>query len=76
MSDITKYESFKNKLLLLDKDVAELYNVESKKLRQQIKRNIEKFPGDYAYQVSDDELSVMGSQNVTPSKQYYGGHNP
>lgn len=83
MSDITKYESFKNKLLLLqdtwvllDKDVAELYDVEPKKLRQQVKRNIEKFPRDYAYQVSDDELRIMGSQNVTPSKQHYGGHNP
>ena len=56
-----------NQLVLLDKDVAFLYEIEPKKLRQQIKRNIEKFPKDYAYQVSDEELELMGSQNVTPS---------
>ena len=65
-----------NQLVLLDKDVAFLYEIEPKKLRQQIKRNIEKFPKDYAYQVSDEELELMGSQNVTPSKQYFGGTNP
>lgn len=83
MSDIIKYESLEDKLIvlgsrlvLLDKDVAELYDIEPKKLRQQIKRNINRFPKEYAYQVSDKELEAMVSQNVTPSKQHYGGHNP
>ncbi len=41
-----------------------------------MKRNLDKFPSDYAYQVSDEELELMVSQNVTPSKKQYGGTNP
>ncbi len=63
-------------LVLLDKDVAELYEIKPKRLREQLKRNIEKFPKDYAYQVSDKELQFMVSQNATPSKQQLGGTNP
>jgi len=56
--------------------VAELYTIEPKKLRQQLKRNLDKFPQDYAFQISDEELELMVSQNVTPSKKQYGGTNP
>ena len=80
---IVKFETLEKKLVklrgtlvLIDKDVANLYEIEPKKLRQQIKRNIDKFPKDYAYQVTDEELGIMGSQNVTPSKQQFGGTNP
>ena len=83
MSDIIKFETLESKLIglndtlvLLDKDVAELYEIEPKRLREQLKRNIEKFPKDYAYQVSDKELQRMVSQNATPSKQQLGGTNP
>jgi hypothetical protein len=81
--EIIKFEKLESKLLqienryvLLDKDVAELYEIEPKKLRQQLKRNLEKFPKDYAYQVTDEMLELMVSQNVTPSKQSYGGALP
>jgi hypothetical protein len=80
---VTKFKTLENRLItlgsslvLLDKDVASLYEIEPKKLRQQIKRNLEKFPKDYAYQISDEELDFMVSQNVTPSKKQYGGSNP
>ena len=73
--DITKFETLEKKLILLnntlvllDKDVAQLYEIEPKRLREQLKRNIEKFPKDYAYQVSDKELQIMVSHNATPSK--------
>ncbi len=65
-----------NHLVLLDKDVAQLYDIEPKKLRQQLKRNIEKFPKNYAYQLTDEDMNIMVSQNVTPSKQRFGGTNP
>ena len=78
-----KFETLEKKLIkledeyvLLDKDVAELYDIEPKKLRQQLKRNLDKFPKDYAYQVSDDMFDLMVSQNVTPSKQSFGGALP
>lgn len=80
---IIKFETIENKLIkynndwvLLDKDVAILYEIEPKKLRQQVKRNIEKFPSDYASQLSETDLDIMVSQNVTPSKQHFGGSLP
>ena len=83
MTDIIKFETLENKLLeingelvLLDKDVANLYKIEPKKLRQQLKRNIDKFPKDYAYQLTERDLNMMVSQNVTPSKQIFGGSLP
>ncbi|WP_457749359.1 ORF6N domain-containing protein [Sulfurimonas sp.] len=81
--EIIKFHTFENKLIelnntlvLLDKDVAELYQIEPKRLREQLKRNIEKFPIDYAFQLSDEEVEFMVSQNATPSKKQFGGTNP
>ena len=81
--EITKFETLESKLVevkgtfvLLDKDVAELYEIEPKRLKEQLKRNIEKFPHDYAYQLSDELFNMMVSQNATPSKKQYGGTNP
>jgi len=83
VSKIVKFDTLKNKLIqkdgelvLLDKDVAYLYDIEPKKLRQQLKRNIDKFPNDYAYRLTDADLDMMVSQNVTPSKQSFGGSLP
>lgn len=83
MSNIIAYKTIENKLILigktlilLDKDVAELYGIKPIKLREQVKRNIQKFPKEYAYQISDEELSLMVSQKAIPSKQQLGGHNP
>jgi hypothetical protein len=80
---IVKFETIENKLIkynnqwvLLDKDVANLYEIEPKKLRQQVKRNSDKFPSDYASQLSETDLDIMVSQNVTPSKQHFGGSLP
>lgn len=72
----SKLIKLENSLVLLDKDVAEFYAIEPKKLRQQLKRNLDKFPKDYAYQITDEEMDFTGSQNVTPSKKQYGGTNP
>ena len=81
--EITRFESLESKLIelrdafvLIDKDVAMLYEIEPKRLREQLKRNIEKFPKDYAYQVSNEVFDMMVSQNVTPSKSSFGGTNP
>jgi hypothetical protein len=82
-SEVIQFSTFENKLIklknqlvLLDKDVANLYEIEPKRLREQLKRNIEKFPEDYAYQLSDEEMKIMESQNATPPKKYFGGTNP
>jgi len=53
--------------IILDADLAGLYGVETKKLVQAIKRNIERFPGDFMFQLTNDEFKILRSQNVTSS---------
>lgn len=45
--------------VMIDKDLAELYNVETKRLNEQVKRNIEKFPNDFMYQLTNEEKSEL-----------------
>ena len=61
---------------MIDKDLAELYKVKPIALRQQVKRNRERFPGDFMFQLTSEEVEIMVSQNVIPSKQALGGHLP
>jgi hypothetical protein len=62
--------------VMLDKDLAHLYKVESRALRQQVKRNKMRFPEDFMFQLTEEEVDIMVSQNVTPSRKYLGGHLP
>jgi len=50
---------------MLSQDLAELYQVETKVLNQQVKRNIGKFPERYMFQLTQDEHDRLRSQNVT-----------
>jgi hypothetical protein len=51
--------------ILLDSDLADLYDVETKYLIQAVKRNIERFPPDFMFQLTQDELASLRSQIVT-----------
>jgi len=62
--------------VMLDKDIACLYGVKPIALRQQVKRNTERFPSDFMCQLTDEEVTVLLSQNVIPSRKSLGGHNP
>jgi hypothetical protein len=53
--------------VMLDADLAALYGVETKVLNQAVKRNIARFPGDFAFQLTDAELADLRSQIVTSS---------
>ncbi len=66
----------RNEQVMLDKDLATLYNVETRALKQAVKRNIERFPEDFMFELTDDEISLMVSQNVIPSRKYFGGAKP
>lgn len=52
---------------MLDKDLAELYQVEVRVLNQSVKRNIKRFPPDFMFQLSEDEWGNLKSQFVTSS---------
>lgn len=55
----------RNEKILLDKDLAELYGVETRVLNQAVKRNISRFPDDFMFQLSIAEYRSLRSQFVT-----------
>ena len=61
---------------MLDKDLADLFNVKAIRLREQVRRNIERFPEHFMFQLSEDETNIMVSQNAIPSRQHLGGTLP
>jgi hypothetical protein len=61
---------------MLDRDLAELYGVRAIALPQQVKRNRERFPDDFMFQVTSDEADAKVSQNVIPSLRSLGGSLP
>jgi len=54
--------------VMLDKDLAELYGVETRILNQAVKRNIDRFPDDFMFQLTDKEEEFLRSQIVTLEK--------
>ena len=55
--------------VLLDADLATLYGVETKVLLQAVKRNLERFPEDFMFQLTNQEFNVLRSQSVTSSSE-------
>ena len=53
---------------MLDRDLAELYDVKNIRLREQVKRNTEKFPEHFMFRLTEIETDAMVSQNAIPSK--------
>ena len=62
--------------VMLDRDLAELYGVQAIRLREQVKRNKERFPENFMFQLTEQEIEDMVSQNAIPSKQVLGGALP
>ena len=63
----SKIYLIRDKKVMLDEDLAELYDVETKRLNEQIKRNIARFPEDFMFQLSQKELDDLKSQIATSS---------
>ena len=62
--------------IMLDFHLAVLYGIETRALKQAVKRNIERFPSDFMFELTENEINNMVSQNVIPSKSYLGGAFP
>lgn len=58
--------------VMLDRDLAELYGVENRRLNEQVKRNIERFPSIFMFQLTKDELVKWKSQYATSNKEFMG----
>ena len=62
------------KKVMLDRDLALLYGVEPIRLREQVKRNLKRFPSDFMFQLDEKEVNMMVSQNAIPSRKHLGRH--
>ena len=62
--------------VMLDKDLAALYGVETRVLKQAVKRNRERFPDAFMFELKEEELNTLVSQTVIPSKKLFGGALP
>ena len=77
------YNNIANKIVILretevilDRDLADMYQVENRVLKQAVKRNIERFPEEFMFELSANEVNWLVSQSVIPSKSYFGGALP
>ncbi len=61
----SKILTIRNQQIMIDRDLAELYGVETKRLNEQVKRNIERFPEEFCFQLSDSEIESLRSQFAT-----------
>ena len=66
----------RGKKVLLDFHLASLYEVETRTLKQQVRRNLNRFPDDFMFELNKKEIENIVSQNVIPNKQYLGGAKP
>ena len=71
-TDLLTVESIRNYVytirgqqVMLDSDLSDIYGYELKAMNQQVKRNIERFPEDFMFQLTKDEVELVKSQFVT-----------
>ena len=62
---INKIYLIRRQKVMLDRDLAELYGVKTKALKQAVKRNLERFPGDFMFELTKEEFENWRSQFVT-----------
>ena len=68
---VSKIYFVREQKVILDRDLADLYGVETKVLKQAVRRNIDRFPSDFMFELSEEEFSDLRSQIVTSS---WGGN--
>jgi len=62
--------------VMIDRDLAELYEVETRHLKRQVKRNIDRFPEDFMFVLTEKEMEEVVCHFGTPSRSYFGGARP
>jgi hypothetical protein len=64
---LNKIYFIRDEKIMLDSDLAELYGVETKRLNEQVKRNFDRFPEDFMFQLTEPEFENLKSQFATSS---------
>jgi len=62
--------------VMLDYDLAALYGVETRALKQAVRRNSRRFPKDFMFELTENEMDSLVSQNVIPTRGKFGGAAP
>ena len=65
---MNKIYVIRNQKVMLDKDLAELYQVGTGRLNEQVKRNLKRFPDDFMFQLNEKEIDLLVSQFVIPKE--------
>lgn len=73
---LNKIVILRNEKVMLDVHLAELYEVENRALKQAVRRNLDLFPDDFMFVLTEEEVAMVVSQNVIPTKQHLGGAKP
>ncbi len=68
----SKIHVIREQKVMIDRDLAELYGVETKVLKQAVRRNIERFPKDFMFKLTKEELENWRSQIVTSNSEKMG----
>ncbi|MBU3663825.1 MAG: ORF6N domain-containing protein [Bacteroidetes bacterium] len=69
---IDKIYTIRGKKVMLDRDLALMYGVETRRLNEQVKRNAKRFPIDFMFQLTESELENWMSQNAISNKEKMG----
>jgi hypothetical protein len=72
----SKIYLIRDKKVILDRDLAGLYDIKAIRLREQVKRNMERLPENFMFQLSEKEVDILVSQNAIPSRKHLGGYLP
>ena len=69
---LNKIYQIRGQKVMLDRDLAYLYDVETKVLKQQVRRNLDRFPDDFMFELTDSEFTNLRSQFVTSNSDNMG----
>jgi len=75
-SIISKINQIRNEKVLLDRDLAELYGVETKQLKRAVRRNLNRFPSDFMFELTRDEYNSFRSQVGTLKRGAHSKYLP
>lgn len=72
----TKIYVIRGQKVMLDEDLAKLYQVPTMRLNQQVKRNLRRFPSDFMFRLTEQELTNLISQFAISSSSWGGRRKP
>jgi hypothetical protein len=64
---LNRIYAIRGQKIMLDEDLAKMYGVETKRLNEQVKRNVKRFPKDFMFSLTQKEYEILKSQNATSS---------